>query len=363
MGLQTIVAIADERSDAVLRFLAAALGQSLSCSDAAASIGRAIAQHLLHTDAYAPATRALCSIEITGGWAAGHDVLTVGLLQPLNRECERLDRVLPPSRDTHPNAVHGTPITPKARLKSMKGASFCVSYYAPEQLDDVIELLAADSLLLLDNGAFSAWRAGLVRDEGYWGRYWVWATSVLDRVEQSVAVIPDVIDGSAEQNMALVRDALCRVDSPAHRLMPVWHLHDELDQLVAFVEMGFGRIAFGSSGAYAQLGTPAWDARVDAAFAVIARACDDQALVHPLIHMMRGLSQIPRVRHPFATADSTNIARNHARQARRGESIAAFRSRLEANRFPSNGCRMYPHGLVNRDAPPASPAQFSLLTA
>jgi hypothetical protein len=61
-------------------------------------------------------------------------------------------------------AIHGTPITPRHLLQQMHGASFCVSYYGPQQLEDVIPLLGADSVLLLDNGAFSAWRKGSALD-------------------------------------------------------------------------------------------------------------------------------------------------------------------------------------------------------
>lgn len=88
------------------------------------------------------------------------DLWTALHLRPLDQEADRLDRVLPTVRQAHPCAVHGTPITPVARLRELAGASFCVSYYSPEQLKACIELLGPDSLLLLDNGAFSAWKGG-----------------------------------------------------------------------------------------------------------------------------------------------------------------------------------------------------------
>src|SRR5690349_25076265 len=97
-------------------------------------------------------------------------------------------------------AVHGTPITPTHLLKQLAGASFCVSYFRPVQLEAVIPLLGDDSLLLLDNGAWSAFKSGTVFDDAYWDAYWVWAKAVLDRVPQAVAVVPDVIGGSVADN-------------------------------------------------------------------------------------------------------------------------------------------------------------------
>jgi hypothetical protein len=47
-------------------------------------------------------------------------------------------------------AVHGTPITPKHLLQQMKGASFCVSYFRPDQLEDVIPLLGSEGPTVRD---------------------------------------------------------------------------------------------------------------------------------------------------------------------------------------------------------------------
>lgn len=291
------------------------------------------------------------------------DLWTALYFEPIDREIARLDRVLPVKRHAHPAAIHGTPITPRARLQEMRGASFCVSYFAPEQLEPCIELLGADSTLLLDNGGYSAWTQGLKLDEAYWQRYWAWARAILDRVDQAIAIIPDVIDGDAQANLAHIDEARFSIEGWDHRLMPVWHLHEPLEQLARIVEMGFRWIAFGSSGQFATVGTANWDARVDEAFATIERVCGELDDLHPRVHMLRGLGQMARYRHPFATADSTNIARNHSTRAKAGEPIAAFRSRIERHRFPVPARPMWPHSQVELNAPAITGVQAQLFAA
>lgn len=290
------------------------------------------------------------------------DVEIAARLLGMTKEARRIARVLPAQRLSHPNVIYGTPITPRSALERLRGCSFCVSFFAPSQVKDVIRMLGPDSAMLLDNGAYSAWRSGIRMDDQYWEKYWDWAINLLGRVEQAVAVIPDVIDGTAEENMELIVRSMDRVEHYDNRLMPVWHLNEPLDQLREIVHLGFRWIAFGSSGDYAVLGTPAWDARIDEAFAVIESACDHFDELHPRIHMMRGLGQLPRYRHAFYSADSTNVARNHSRQARRGEPIDQFVRRIESARFPVPSRPVWPSSEVDVTAPSRA-GQVDLFTA
>lgn len=241
-------------------------------------------------------------------------------------------------------AIHGTPITPRHLLAQMQGASFCVSYYSPQQLEDVIPLLGPDSVLLLDNGAFSAWRKGLTLDESYWDGYWTWAKAILDRVPQAVAVVPDVIGGTVEENIRHFHECPEIMWGYQDRLMMVWHLNEPLSYLRWMLESGFGNIAFGSAGEFSTVGTPAWDARIDEAFALIDSLTLDlsHGIARPRIHMMRGLGQLKRGRHPFTTADSTNIARNHCRTKGQENHVAIFRARIEGDSFPAAPCALWP---------------------
>lgn len=241
-------------------------------------------------------------------------------------------------------AIHGTPITPKRFLDQMTGASFCVSYFSPQQLEDVIPLLGPDSVLLLDNGAFSAWKKGLVLDEAYWDGYWSWVKPILDRVPQAVAVVPDVIGGTVEENARLIRELPETLWGYEDRLMVVWHLNEPLSYLRWMLESGFGNIAFGSAGEYASVGTALWDARVDEAFGLIDQLTLDlsHGIARPRIHMMRGLGQLKRGRHPFTTADSTNLARNHWQTKTNENHLITFRARIEKDSFPDAPCAVWP---------------------
>ncbi len=282
-----------------------------------------------------------------------------GLLRIHADACESEKRFEGPL-NAHPNAVHGTPITPASRLKELQGGSFCVSYFRPDQLEAVIPLLAERSVLIADNGAFSAYRSGAVLDDAYWAGYWQWAHDLLNRCPQAVAVIPDVIGGSAEENMGRIMEQRFSIPSWERRLMPVWHLNEPLSNLAAIYSAGYRYIAFGSCADYDAVGSALWDQRIDEAFAALKEACGAEADLLPRIHMMRGLGQLKRGRHAFTTADSTNIARNHAMRSKRGETIASFRQRIESYRFPVEP-QTFPHAESNPDPryTPA-PAQLSI---
>jgi hypothetical protein len=56
---------------------------------------------------------------------------------------------------------HGTPISPISALLEMHGRHFCVSHAAP---DDVARCHQIGQSVMLDNGAFSAWKTGKTVD-------------------------------------------------------------------------------------------------------------------------------------------------------------------------------------------------------
>lgn len=51
---------------------------------------------------------------------------------------------------------HGTPITPMPALYQLAGKSFCVSFARPDQVKQCHDI---GQSVMLDNGAFSLWRA------------------------------------------------------------------------------------------------------------------------------------------------------------------------------------------------------------
>jgi predicted kinase len=214
-------------------------------------------------------------------------------------------------------AIYGLPLNPLSALEQLRGASFCVSYGTRKklgrQLDDAIRLVGHDGMLLVDNGAYSLHNQGKTTLEpGYVEDFEKWAQGILDRSPQAVAVIPDVIGGTEEQNQQMVIES----QLPTDRAMPIWHMHESLDYLKWLVEgWGFNHLGIGSSGDYGQPGTPQWHARINEALDTIKQMEDEGTIIRPRIHMMRAQAQAHL--YPFDSSDSTNVAINHNAWRRR----------------------------------------------
>lgn len=194
---------------------------------------------------------------------------------------------------------HGTPITPKTVLESLAGRNFCVSFAAPSQVADCHRL---GQSVMLDNGAFSAWTQGRQVDWYAWAE---WVGPWLD-YKTTWCVLPDSVDGGVDENDRLLNYSW---EIPG---APVWHLHEPIKRLLRLAD-DYPRICFGSSGEYRTVGSVAWHRRVSEAFTELS-ARHPQL---PWIHMLRGMS-LTGSEYPFASVDSTDIARNHAGQPSRG---------------------------------------------
>lgn len=192
---------------------------------------------------------------------------------------------------------HGTPITPRVALESMGGENFCISYFRPDSLK-VCQRIGQS--LMLDNGAFSCKTRGVPFDLC---GFYEWVDPLLGHPHW--AVVPDVIDGSVEQQ----RDMVKTWPFPRALGLPVWHLGLSIDYLLELAD-AWGQVCLGSSGMYWQVGSPAWSARMDEAFNALARTFGRL----PWTHGMRMLGQGGRD-WPLSSADSTNVALHHAEQA------------------------------------------------
>lgn len=187
---------------------------------------------------------------------------------------------------------HGTPLTPRHELLKMAGKHFCVSFANPADAD---WCLSHGQSVMWDNGAFSLHTRGKAVD---WSAFYAWVEPRLGHPHW--AVVPDVIDGDIEDNLALIQQWPHRKDMAAI----VWHMAEPIDHLLRLIDLGFGKLCFGSSGRYWQVGSETWERRADEAFdAMEARG------LRPWIHMLRGLA-LAGDRWPFASADSVNVARN-----------------------------------------------------
>jgi hypothetical protein len=194
---------------------------------------------------------------------------------------------------------HGTPITPEsAGAQILAGRHAMVSFAHPEQLPLVAEVCQS---FALDNGAFTLWRAGKGKVDVMAYRRWVgeW----LRHPGFDWCLIPDVIDGSEAENDELI-DQWARNLDPAWSV-PVWHLHESPGRLRQLASQ-WPRVAIGSSGDYAVIGSRAWWERMGEAMA----ACCVNGKPTCKLHGLRMLDPDVFRHFPFSSADSTNVARN-----------------------------------------------------
>lgn len=192
---------------------------------------------------------------------------------------------------------HGTPITPDAAaLAVLKGGHAMVSFANRQQEDLAFEVAQG---VALDNGAFTLWKSGervdvLAYED--WVRHWMRHPAF------EWAIIPDLIDGTEKENDLLIWDW----PLPRHMSVPVWHMHESVDKLECLVA-GYPRVAIGSSGQFANIGTDRWWARMAEAMAV---ACDADGMPKCRLHGLRQMD--PRVFSvvPYSSVDSSTTARN-----------------------------------------------------
>lgn len=180
--------------------------------------------------------------------------------------------------------------------RAFSGRHAMVSFYDARQIDLAAELCHS---VALDNGAFSAWQAGKPADfDGYAD----WADKWLKHPAVDWCLIPDVIDGTEEDNDRL----LAKWPLGSDYSVPVWHLHESMDRLERLIVI-YPRVAFGSSGQFATINTPAWWARMAQAMEV---ACDADGMPRTKLHGLRMLDPTVFSHLPFSSADSCNVARN-----------------------------------------------------
>lgn len=215
---------------------------------------------------------------------------------------------------------HGTPITPRSELHRLAGRHFCISFAEPRDIDWCLQ---HGSSVMMDNGAFTAWTQKRHVD---WADYYEWLAPRL--APPHWAVLPDVIAGDENAN-----DELLKTNPYQKELVaPVWHLHESLDRLENLVKE-WPKVCFGSSGNYATIGNTNWNNRIDAAWETIYKTG-----TKPWVHMLRAMSAASKGSWPFASADSTNIARNFkGSRQQKSQDIEQMADRLDAQNPKQKG--------------------------
>jgi hypothetical protein len=194
---------------------------------------------------------------------------------------------------------HGLPITPnKVALTAIDGGHAFISFLYPQQFSLALGVCQS---FAVDNGAFSSWKQGNpVKD---WGRYYEWVAGIHNYPSFDFAVIPDVIDGSENDNDVLVEQWAWKQSAVG---APVWHMHESLKRLERLA-CEWPRVCLGSSGEYSVVGNKKWWFRMNEAMNTV---CNKEGLPICKLHGLRMLNPSVFMNLPLASADSTNIARN-----------------------------------------------------
>ncbi len=200
---------------------------------------------------------------------------------------------------------YGTPLTPNSVFDEvMPTRNSLIPFPNPQNLNRAI--LKCEKVII-DNGAFTLWntKKGEKID---WNKYYAWIEPFIHNIE--FFFIPDVIDGTEEENDALIVDYFKRyMNSIDRKGVPIWHVNESLERLERLMDT-FDYIAIGSAGEYRQLGTPQWENKMDKA---MRKICDEDGYPKVKVHMLRCLDPKIFTRFPFYSGDSTALAQNHSR--------------------------------------------------
>lgn len=176
----------------------------------------------------------------------------------------------------------------------------CVSFANQGTMDHAAEVCQS---FMLDNGAFSVWTAG--KGEVDVAAYAEWVNHWRRHPGFDFALIPDVIDGTEDDNER-IKAQYRNVGGDLTYDVPVWHLHESLKRL-DYLSRAYPRVALGSSGVFATVGSSEWWGRMSEAMDQI---CDTEGRPRCKLHGLRMLNPTIFSQLPLSSADSTNVARN-----------------------------------------------------
>ena len=173
-----------------------------------------------------------------------------------------------------------------------------VSFANQQQLKIVLEL--CDSFVL-DNGAFTTWKSGKSFDKH---AYYSWVENLSYHPNFQWALIPDVIDGTENENKENVDFVMKKKNFYSY--VPVWHLHASWDLLNYYIS-NFPIIAIGSSGRYRTPNSKDWHIRmVD----VFDKLVDTNNNLRTKVHGLRMMNPTLQNEYPFTSVDSCYVGLN-----------------------------------------------------
>ena len=220
---------------------------------------------------------------------------------------------------------HGCPITPDAAaVHILTGRHALVSFAYPQQIGIVADVCQS---FIQDNGAYTFWKQ---KKAVNWPDYYEFVDTWRHHPGHDWALIPDVIDGTEDENDALIASWPFEEGTG----VPVWHLGESLERLTRLVSR-FRRVALGSSALYSQVGTKLWHARMAEVMGVV---CLPDGRCTTKLHGLRMLNPNVFMRYPLSSADSSNVGRNigidtHWKTGRYLPKSKAMRGMLIASRI------------------------------
>lgn len=224
----------------------------------------------------------------------------------------------------------GVPVCDRERVYG--GRNILLSYaYRPDAF--LAEFSAYAASLILDNGAFSAWKGGFELDEQ---GFYQWVSKAVGLPNVLWFFFPDVIEGDEKENDRKLEE--CPQELRPFGV-PVWHLHESIERLKRLCEE-YSTVALGSSGDYAEPKRMTWWWRIEEAFSVIPKT----TRIHGLRMLDKDIVDVV----PLTSADSSTADRNASNPKRFNGPLRhctknwiraeAFCSQLEGVRAPTVYC-------------------------
>lgn len=192
---------------------------------------------------------------------------------------------------------HGGPITPDTcAIKAWKARHALISFAHPVQLNLAMQICQS---FILDNGAFSLWKAGKQVD---WPSYYQWVNQLRNHPRFDFAIIPDVIGGTEQENDKLLDEW----PFPLHQGAAVWHINESFERLIRLA-IKYPTVCIGSCAEWDVSHPTKFLARARLA---ISKICDANGQPICKLHGLRILNQRIFTQIPLSSADSTNVAIN-----------------------------------------------------
>jgi len=179
---------------------------------------------------------------------------------------------------------------PSQSHEFFNGRHALVSFQHPADLEVISEV---GSSFIFDNGAYSVWKSGKTLDVA---GYYKWVDDWRRHPGFDWALIPDVIEGSEEDNDRLLSDWPFSDEG-----VPVWHFNESMGRLHQLATK-WPRIALGSTTGMRPGSKKFWSRMAQA----MEKICDEKGRPICKLHGLRMLATEIIKHVPLSSADSSN---------------------------------------------------------